>query len=53
MKKLIILISMLLVAFSLTGCAPKKTVEITFKQNKPEIDAHCKLSRLLMKQKPA
>lgn len=39
MKKLIILISMLLVAFSLTGCAPKKTVEITFKQNKPEIDA--------------
>lgn len=42
MKKILVLISMLLVALSLTACAPaaeeEKPVEITFKQNKPEID---------------
>ena len=41
MKKILVLISMLLVAVSLAACAPatKEPVEITFKQNKPEIDA--------------
>ena len=40
MKKIIVLISMLLVLVSLTACAPKEAeqVVITFKQNKPEID---------------
>lgn len=40
MKKILVLISMLLVAVSLAACAPatKEPVEITFKQNKPEID---------------
>lgn len=41
MKKFLVLMSMLMVVLSLTGCAPKeeaKPVEITFKQNKPEID---------------
>lgn len=39
MKKILILISILLVAFSLAACTPKEEViEITFKQNKPEID---------------
>ncbi|HET6785873.1 MAG TPA: ABC transporter substrate-binding protein [Erysipelotrichaceae bacterium] len=40
MKKLLTIISMLLVVLSLTACAPKaeEQVVITFKQNKPEID---------------
>ena len=40
MKKILTIISMLLVVLSLTACAPKKEeqVVITFKQNKPEID---------------
>jgi raffinose/stachyose/melibiose transport system substrate-binding protein len=39
MKKILIFISILLVAFSMTACAPKEEkIEITFKQNKPEID---------------
>lgn len=39
MKKILIFISILLVAFSMTACTPKEEViEITFKQNKPEID---------------
>lgn len=40
MKKILILLSILLVAFSMAACSPQeKQVEITFKQNKPEIDA--------------
>lgn len=40
MKKILTIISMLLVVLSLTACAPKEAeqVVITFKQNKPEID---------------
>lgn len=40
MKKILTIISMLLVVLSLTACAPKEEeqVVITFKQNKPEID---------------
>jgi len=40
MKKILVLISMLVVVLSLTACAPKEAeqVVITFKQNKPEID---------------
>jgi raffinose/stachyose/melibiose transport system substrate-binding protein len=40
MKKILTIISMLLVILSLTACAPKEEeqVVITFKQNKPEID---------------
>lgn len=39
MKKILVLISILLVAFSLAACTPKEEqIEITFKQNKPEID---------------
>lgn len=39
MKKILILLSMLLVVFSLVACSPaEKQPEITFKQNKPEID---------------
>ena len=40
MKKILTIISMLLVVLSLTACAPKEAeqVVITFKQDKPEID---------------
>lgn len=40
MKKLLIFIASLFLVFSLGACGPKeeKQVEITFKQNKPEID---------------
>jgi raffinose/stachyose/melibiose transport system substrate-binding protein len=40
MKKLLTIISMLIVVLSLSACAPKaeEQVVITFKQNKPEID---------------
>ena len=40
MKKLLVLLSTFMVLISLTACAPKKEqIVITWKQNKPEIDA--------------
>lgn len=43
MKKYLVFISALLVVFSLTACTPKvEQIEITFKQNRPEIDGQLK-----------
>ena len=39
MKKLLVLLSMLMVVVSLTACTKKEQIVITWKQNKPEIDA--------------
>ncbi len=39
MKKLLVLLSILLTMVSMTACAKKETIVITWKQNKPEIDA--------------
>jgi len=39
MKKLLVLLSLFMVFMSLTACAKKETIVITWKQNKPEIDA--------------
>lgn len=40
MKKLLVLLSMFMVLISMTACTPKKEqIVITWKQNKPEIDA--------------
>ena len=40
MKKLLLVVSILMAVFSLTACTPKKEeIVITWKQNKPEIDA--------------